>query len=984
VTEPPRSPFIGLRPFDDSEMDALLFFGRSRDCEVIAANLLAARLTVLYGPSGVGKSSVLLACVTRRLRSLPERPLVVVFSSWANAPETALAAAVAGAAGVEAQGSLAETLHEAVRARGEAYLILDQAEELFLYHGEALVEQLPMLVNSEDLHAHVLLSIREDALARLDVFKRRLPDVLGNYLRLDRLDRAAARSAITGPIGRFNELVPGTGASIEPALVEAVLDEVAEGRIDHDGGAAATAGAGVDQRRVETPYLQLVLERLWHVEQGCGSSRLRRETLDQLGGAQRIVAEHLEDALAGLRPEQRDVASSVFKQLVTPSGSKIAHRLDDLEGYTGTKSDTLASILDRLAERRVVRAITESNGDRRYEIFHDVLGAAVLAWRSRHETERRIEQEGAAAARRQRRLAMLAASALIALAVVAAIAVYALAQRSEAREQSRAATARELTSVALLELGLNPELSVLLAREAVLRDPTLSGEDALRRALIAFRARGITELGASPVAVATAHGELFAVDASGVLHTPDRSVRLADRARAAAFDPNGRLVAVADGDRVLVHEIASGRTLVEVGHAPTQPRLALDGDLLVIAAGDGRVRAVAVASDAVVARFKVPRGPSSVTVAAGRIAVTTGKVARIFDVSRSRLRATIVDRATLRGSALSPDGSLLVTGAADSAVRVWELPSGRLVNVMLGHRNHVTDVVFMRDGLRVVTASVDGTARVWEVDTARSLGVLSGHTGTVTAVAASPDGRLAVTGSKDGTARTWDALGDPHVPVLARLQPPVDDLEVERGRIVARSGPRARSIDLDSGQVDRLDAPPPRRSRFRLDGSEVRYRGRDGSEVVLRGHEDTVSSARYSRDGARVVTASRDADARIWNASDGALIHVLTGHFAAVDDAAFSPDGRWVVTAGPITAGLFDAQAGELLLYLRGHKGRLTAAAFDPTGRWIVTAEVDGTVRTYRCELCGRAAQLLALADRRLETIGRSLTSAERKRYIGG
>ncbi|HET9507693.1 MAG TPA: hypothetical protein VFO81_07100, partial [Gaiellaceae bacterium] len=192
------------------------------------------------------------------------------------------------------------------------------------------------------------------------------------------------------------------------------------------------------------------------------------------------------------------------------------------------------------------------------------------------------------------------------------------------------------------------------------------------------------------------------------------------------------------------------------------------------------------------------------------------------------------------------------------------------------------------------------------------------------------------------------------------------------------------SIDLDSGRLDRLDAPAPQRSRFQLDGSEVRYRGPDGSEVVLRGHEDRVTSARYSRDGARIVTASRDADARIWNASDGALIHVLTGHFAAVDDAAFSPDGRWVVTAGPITAGLFDAQAGELLLYLRGHKGRLTAAAFDPTGRWIVTAEVDGTVRAYRCELCGRAVQLLALADRRLATIGRTLTPAERARYLGG
>ena len=54
-----RSPYKGLAPFEDSEQDALLFFGRERECEVVVANLLASKLTVLYGPSGVGKSSML-------------------------------------------------------------------------------------------------------------------------------------------------------------------------------------------------------------------------------------------------------------------------------------------------------------------------------------------------------------------------------------------------------------------------------------------------------------------------------------------------------------------------------------------------------------------------------------------------------------------------------------------------------------------------------------------------------------------------------------------------------------------------------------------------------------------------------------------------------------------------------------------------------------------------------------------------------------
>src|SRR5262249_46922847 len=59
ATDRLTAPFRGLAPFDESELDALLFFGRETETEIAVANLLAARLTILYGPSGVGKSSLL-------------------------------------------------------------------------------------------------------------------------------------------------------------------------------------------------------------------------------------------------------------------------------------------------------------------------------------------------------------------------------------------------------------------------------------------------------------------------------------------------------------------------------------------------------------------------------------------------------------------------------------------------------------------------------------------------------------------------------------------------------------------------------------------------------------------------------------------------------------------------------------------------------------------------------------------------------------
>ena len=66
---------------------------------------------------------------------------------------------------------------------------------------------------------------------------------------------------------------------------------------------------------------------------------------------------------------------------------------------------------------------------------------------------------------------------------------------------------------------------------------------------------------------------------------------------------------------------------------------------------------------------------------------------------------------------------------------------------------------------------------------------------------------------------------------------------------------------------------------------------------MLRGHDDAVDSAAYSPSGRRIVTASGDKTARIWDARSGAQVAVLRGHDDAVASAAYSPDGRRIVTA---------------------------------------------------------------------------------------
>ena len=148
------SPYRGLAPFQDAEHDVRFFFGRDRERELIEANLMASRLTVLYGEAGVGKSSVLRAGVAHHLRRVAKENLetrgepglaVVVFDEWRDDPVRALRSAVADEVTLALGGSIIPaddggSLEDALGMwqdilGGELYIILDQTEELFLYHG---------------------------------------------------------------------------------------------------------------------------------------------------------------------------------------------------------------------------------------------------------------------------------------------------------------------------------------------------------------------------------------------------------------------------------------------------------------------------------------------------------------------------------------------------------------------------------------------------------------------------------------------------------------------------------------------------------------------------------------------------------------------------------------------------------------------------------------------------------------------------------
>lgn len=980
----PASPYKGLVPFEDSELDALFFFGRERETGLVTANLMAARLTVLYGPIGVGKSSLLRAGVAHVLReqarasvTVGGRPElgIVVFSSWRDDPSAGIRAATEACARAllevaeppPAEASLADALgHWATQLGGDLYLILDQLEEYFLYHGrdgeDRFLDALAEVVNRPEFRVNVLLGVRDDALASLDAFKTRIPRLFSNYLRLDHLDREAGRSAIVRPLEEYHRL-GGERYTAEPELVEAVLAQVGAGRIDY--GLAGQGMVETEERgeQVEAPYLQLVLERLWQVERERGSTTLGLATLAELGGAERIVEEHLERALAGLDDEEKETAAALFNHLVTPSGTKIAHGIDDLMRYAGADEGVLRGVVDRLTGERVLRPLADGDGSGgRYEIFHDVLAEAVLAWRTRWESERELQD----AERRHRRALVLAALAAIALAVVAGIAIFALVQRGDARRAATSAQARALTARALSELDVDPQRALALAVRAAELEPTTDTEAVLRRALLAARLRHVLPAGGAVGETAFAVGGRTAFTSapdgrvtSWDARTGRLRYRLHHGAPVVALDARDGVRTV--GGRELRWWSSNGK-LLAVRRAPWPIRAAALAPGIVVAAGGsdigvwrgqtriailrgaGYVPKLAIGVDGrTVAAIVAGRGGHQVVLydvgGATGARVLPGRGVSDLDISRdgrwiaaaSRDGSTRVWRLGAESKAIvlddeggslvdtefSPDGTLLATASSDGGVRVWRVPTGGRYFFFLGHTNPLTHVAFSPDGAYLVSTSSDRTARIWGtggIEAGRLAAVLAGHRDSVLTAAFSPDGRSVVTGSSDGTARLWDAQ------IEQMLQPVTQENgKVLEARIVAAN--RLLDVTPDAARLRAL---------------------RGGRELESVAIEPPTDVAAASPDGSIVATAAGAGAVRLYRLNSQGRSSLAIG--ANAQALRFSADGRMLAAAARNSAMVWDVTKGSVLAETR-RAGSVTSLAFGPSR--IATGSSDGTIRIW-------------------------------------
>ena len=268
--------------------------------------------------------------------------------------------------------------------------------------------------------------------------------------------------------------------------------------------------------------------------------------------------------------------------------------------------------------------------------------------------------------------------------------------------------------------------------------------------------------------------------------------------------------------------------------------------------------------------------------------------------------------------------------------------AGQRFMALRGHTGRVNSVAFSPDGSRIVSGSFDRALRIWDALAGVPIGKpLLGHKGQVLSVAVSPNGKHIVSGSTDRTLRLWSlATGATLSEPLLRHEEWVTSVNF------SPNGHRMASGEGTFFEAQRTTSIKNHKSNICIwDAATEAPLGES-----LRGHEKSVTTVVFSPDGRRIVSGSEDSSLRLWDATTGAQLgEPLRGHEKSVTGVAFSPDGNRIVSGGNDgTVRLWDAATGAPLGDpLRGHEGRVTSVAFSPDGSHIVSGGNDGTLRLW-------------------------------------
>ncbi|KAL4979806.1 WD40-repeat-containing domain protein [Aspergillus desertorum] len=299
-------------------------------------------------------------------------------------------------------------------------------------------------------------------------------------------------------------------------------------------------------------------------------------------------------------------------------------------------------------------------------------------------------------------------------------------------------------------------------------------------------------------------------------------------------------------------------------------------------------------------------------------------------------------RGHLRGVSavrFSPDASMIASGGADGAVKVWAASTGKLIHTFEGHLAGISTISWSPDGATIASGSDDKTIRLWNVLTGKAHPTpFIGHHNYVYSIAFSPKGNMLVSGSYDEAVFLWDVRSARVMKSLPAHSDPVSGIDVVwDGTLIASCATDGlvRIWDTSTGQCLRT--------------------------LV---HEDNppVSSVRFSPNGKYVLAWTLDDCVRLWDYVEGRCLKTYQGH----SNKKYSLSGTFGVYGRPLsnrTPGYAFAVSGsedgavlcwdvvskKVLQRIEAHDGVVLGVDTCSTGkgRFMVSCGLDGMVKVW-------------------------------------